>query len=126
MHVDYWPNVGANALTFMTPLEDYPTNAGFALLYRASNETQVRRYRYQKGYGIVFGSRFTHSTEPGSSAQPQVYLCMQFGSDRQRHWPNILETINYQSRFVMAADGVMRPTALGIACGEEKACHRRG
>jgi hypothetical protein len=129
MHVDYWPGVGTNALTFMTPLEEYETTNGFSLLYRrGKNETtgEVMRYRYQKRVGIVFGSRFVHSTEPGSSDRPQVYLCMQFGSDRQEHWPAILETISYQSRFVMAADGLMRPTSLGVACGEEhKDCLRR-
>ena len=120
MHVDYWPNVGSNALTLMTPLEDYESKSGgFGLLYQALNETVIKRYHYRKNKAIVFGARFTHSTEPGEGQVPQAYLCMQFGSDKKEHWNKILETINYQSRFVMAADGLMRPTELGLACGKE-------
>jgi len=87
----------------------------------AHNESVQSRYVYQKGKGVLWGSRFTHSTEPGKSlsGRPQVYLCFQFGSDKKEHWDKILETINYQSRFVMAYDGVMRPTDLGRACHED-------
>ena len=51
----------------------------------------------------------------GAAIAPRsTYAC----SLAQR-WPAILETISYQSRFVMAADGSRRPKSLGVACGEE-------
>ena len=113
-HVDYAREVGTNALTLMTPLEDFPPTEGFQLLYQQAPTTSLppptaphpnasgeggtalppppRQYAYRKGEAIVFGASFVHSTEPGAAADPaapHVYLCFTFGTDKPEHWPAI-------------------------------------
>ena len=123
-HTDWADQVGCNAFTLMTPLEDYPiapdASGQFQLLYHdyehsfditaegAAEDAGVRRYVYHKGKAIVFGAHFSHSTEPGRSASidaPQVYLCFTFGSDKTEHWPGIFESCGYQARVLARHDG---------------------
>ena len=55
----------------------------------------MRRYVYQKGRAIAFGSGFEHSTEPGRGrdGQTHAYLCFTFGTDEQQRWPEIARTL---------------------------------
>ena len=129
-HVDYKPAAGVDALTLITPLHDFDQTRNFQLTYRhqqqdqtskdqvASSESsgeEARRYVYQKGKAVVFGSLFDHSTEPGAGrdGQPHAYLCFTFGTDREASWPNIARTIDTQSRVVVHPDGEMRLSQLG-------------
>ena len=91
-HTDYWPPVGTDALTLITPLRDFDETDSFQLRYQSHQQPaarsggggeeagasaaprEERRYAYQKGRAIVFGSRFEHSTEVGSGRDGQVHL----------------------------------------------------
>ncbi len=138
-HVDYAREVGLNALTLMTPLDDVDDSGGFQLLYNESEPTDarlygargladappppppppgpVRRYAYRRGKAICFGAGFRHSTEPGAAADrdaPHAYLCFTFGTDRPEHWPAIARTIDgYQSRMLKRPDGAFVLSQLG-------------
>ena len=123
-HTDWADDVGTNAFTLMTPLADYPiapneSGGQFQLLYRdyehsfdsmgedIAQGAGVHRYIYRKGEAIVFGSHFSHSTEPGRPAAdaPQVYLCFTFGSDKAEHWPSVFASCGYQARVLAGPDG---------------------
>ena len=105
--------VGHDALTLITPLDDYPETDTFQLSYKSRGG--VRRYTYTKGRAVVFGSRFEHSTEPGKGrdGEPHVYLCFTFGTDRQDAWASIARTLGTQSRIVRHPDGALRLTKVG-------------
>jgi len=117
-HTDYWPPVGTDALTLITPLRDFDETDSFQLRYQSHQQPparggaaggggggggadggadggEVRRYAYQKGRAIVFGSRFEHTTEVGSGRDGQVhaYLCFTFGTDQQQRWGEISRTL---------------------------------
>jgi hypothetical protein len=81
----------------------------------ALEEAPTRRYVYRRGRAIVFGSRFSHSTEPGRTADgaPHVYLCFTFGTDQPERWPMIAQTIDSQSRVLARPDGALVLSALG-------------
>ena len=133
-HTDYFANVGTHAMTLITPLRDYTETDSFQLTYcRQDEEGQIRlqpdgrtpelrRYVYQKGKAVVFGSRFEHSTEPGASREPNdgphAYLCFTFGTDIQARWPDISQTLGTQSRIVVEPDGELRLSAVGQAIEE--------
>ena len=119
-------------MTLITPLRDYAETESFQLTYYAQDEDgiifdgdkppKLRRYVYQKGKAVVFGSRFEHSTEPGTSREadggPHAYLCFTFGTDMQERWPAIAETLGTQSRIVVEPDGALRLSAVGRAIEE--------
>ena len=139
-HTDWKEVVGTNALTLMTPLSNFPiaedARGRFQLLYRNYASTLrfyydelgeqqqqidpadgVCTYPYCKGRAIVFGSNFLHSTEPGHAAspdEPSVYLCFEFGSDEDHHWPNIKSTIGQQTRLLARFDGQFVPGHMDV------------
>ena len=132
-HTDYFHSVGTHAMTLITPLRDYAETDSFQLTYCAQDENgvlfeadgrtpQLKRYVYEKGKAVVFGSRFEHSTEPGASREPNdgphAYLCFTFGTDRQERWPDIARTLGTQSRIVVEPDGELRLSAVGRAIEE--------
>ena len=88
-----WMNTKNQAFTFMTPITD--NSDGFGLLYYDING-QVREYNYQVGKGILFGDKFTHSTKPGHSESPVMFLCFTFGTDKMKYWDSICITAGYQ------------------------------
>ena len=131
-HTDYWPPVGTDALTLITPLRDFAETDSFQLVYRArppppqngdgaaaggagGAATEERRYAYQKGRAIVFGSRFEHSTEVGAGrdGEAHAYLCFTFGTDQAHRWPEISRTLGTQTRVVKHPDGELRLSHLG-------------
>jgi len=116
-HADWPVGVGTSAWTLLAPIEEYATE-DFHLLYHDS-AGEVHQYRYREGEGILFGSHFMHSTEPGQAiggaAAPHVFLCFTFGSDDMDFYEeHVAPTISgYQSRIVVAADGSERLTEIG-------------
>lgn len=85
------------------------------LLYE-DGDGELRRYEYQKGRAIAFGSGFRHSSEPGlpEADAAHAFLCFTFGSDEPAHWEAIAKTINtYQSRMLARPDGTLHLTELG-------------
>ena len=95
-HSDWPTELGAQAITLMTPLADYKARGSFSLLYgqgaplRGSDEERhaqaeaeagdgelrpsgvgtdesEARYEYKKGTAVCFGASFCHSTEPGAA-----------------------------------------------------------
>jgi hypothetical protein len=100
-HCD-WRGANNDAFTLLTPAT---ANAGgFGLLYeRLSGD--VGDYDYSMGEAIVFGDGFSHSTQPGDSADPVVLLCFEFGSDRMEHWPKIYPNIAKQATHLRQPDG---------------------
>ena len=68
-----------------------------------------------QGAGVVFGSRFVHSTEPGAAKDGEMhgYLCFTFGTDEAAAWPQIAKTIDTQSRILLRPDGALRLSRLG-------------
>lgn len=129
-HVDYKSEVGVDAMTLITPLDDYAETDSFQLSYVAHKGAQlrkdglldegepgseIRRYTYRKGKAIVFGSKFMHSTEPGACQgdEPHAYLCFTFGTTDPAAWPQISRTLGTQSRVVAAPDGTFGFSQLG-------------
>jgi|UniRef100_A0A7S3BZD8 hypothetical protein len=128
-HTDYAPEAGMNAMTLITPLCDYDETESFQLSYVAHQGglrnrgsldegdpgSEIRRYEYRKGRAIVFGSKFMHSTEPGSGrgGEPHAYLCFTLGTTDQASWPTIERTLGTQSRVVVQPDGAFGFTRLG-------------
>ena len=116
--------MGTDALTLITPLRDFDETDSFQLRYQSHQQPparggggggggggaeggasaavaaaaaprEERRYAYQKGRAIVFGSRFEHTTEVGSGRDGQLhaYLCFTFGTDQQQRWAEISRTL---------------------------------
>ena len=109
--------MGTDALTLITPLRDFDETDSFQLRYQSHQQPpargggaeggasaavaaaaaprEERRYAYQKGRAIVFGSRFEHTTEVGSGRDGQLhaYLCFTFGTDQQQRWGEISRTL---------------------------------
>eukprot|EP00327_Prymnesium_parvum_P000391 CAMPEP_0182838122 /NCGR_PEP_ID=MMETSP0006_2-20121128/23122_1 /TAXON_ID=97485 /ORGANISM="Prymnesium parvum, Strain Texoma1" /LENGTH=277 /DNA_ID=CAMNT_0024967099 /DNA_START=138 /DNA_END=971 /DNA_ORIENTATION=- len=129
-HVDYKPEVGADAMTLITPLRDFKQTDNFQLSYVAHRGgmlqkeglldegepgSEIRRYEYKKGKAIVFASKFMHSTEPGAgyNGEPHAYLCFTFGTTNMDSWAQISRTLGTQSRVVVRPDGDYVLTALG-------------
>ena len=129
-HTDYSKAVGTRALTLITPLRDYDESDSFQLSYHADGRgDDVRRYTYQKGRAVVFGSQFVHSTEPGAGADGEVhaYLCFTFGTDEQEAWPHIAETLDKQSRLIVHPDGELQLSEFGRELRKlEEICDENG
>ena len=64
-----------------------------------------RKYKYEVGKGIVFGSDFIHSTDKGISTSPSVLLSMTFGTDKMNLWEPISKTALYQVNLVRLPNG---------------------
>lgn len=125
--------MGTDALTLITPLRDFDETDSFQLRYQSHQQPaarsggggeeagasaaprEERRYAYQKGRAIVFGSRFEHTTEVGSGRDGQVhaYLCFTFGTDEQQRWGEISRSLGRQSRIVGQPDGELHLSQLG-------------
>lgn len=105
-HRDYGWNMGTNAYTLMTPLEDMASVPDGHLAYL---DTWGRRriYRYRKGTAVILGAGFTHGTQPVASGPPRAFLCFTFGSDKDQYWPVVKKTIGHQSRMICRPDGTL-------------------
>lgn len=101
MHHDWEPEDNL-AFTLMAPLSANAADLG--LTYRTVRGEQ-RDHRYRPGKGLVFGSRFIHSTAVGELAARSVFLCMVFGTDRMERWPEISATAGKQGDFFRQPDG---------------------
>ena len=63
-------------------------------------------YAYRPGKGLVFGDRFYHSTAPGRTQQPTVFLSLTFGTDRMDNWDRLAATAGQQGMLHRRPDGV--------------------
>lgn len=101
MHYD-WATEGNHAFTLMAPLT--PNAEAMGLTYEDARGRQ-RMYDYRMGHGIVFGTRFLHSTAVGTLPERSVFLSLTFGTDRMEHWPELSETAGKQAAFFRQPDG---------------------
>jgi hypothetical protein len=100
-HVD-WNDANNEGFTSMTPLTD--NCDGFGMLYKKVDGT-VGEYEYKKGEALIFGDDFVHSTKPGTSDEPVVLLCFNFGTDKMEHWDRIERTAARQGLLICRPDG---------------------
>ena len=105
-HTDYTPGCGTNAFTLMTPLDDMPTTGEGHLAYLDTHGRSCI-YRYKKGTAIVIGTSFLHGTQVVSTGQPRAFLCFTFGSDKEKYWPEVKNSIYYQSRLICTPGGTL-------------------
>ena len=101
-HHDWIKSTQNNAFTLITPLI-HPKD-GIDLLY-TDFDGKVRKYQYEFGKGIVFGSDFLHSTEKGNSTSPSVLVSMTFGTDKMNLWEPISKTVLNQGNLVRLPNG---------------------
>lgn len=101
MHYD-WATAGNHAFTLMAPLT--PGGEALGLVYEDARGLQ-RTFEYRLGRGIVFGTRFLHSTAIGELPERSVFLSMTFGTDRMEHWAELAETAGRQAAFFRQPDG---------------------
>jgi hypothetical protein len=104
-HFDYVDECGANAYTFMTPIDDWEGPAG-QLVYRDAFGRRCT-YQYKKGVAIVLGARFHHGTQPCVDV-PRAFLCFTFGTSNPEAWPHIRRTVAVQSRLFRGPDGAFQ------------------
>lgn len=88
-HVDFSGEVGLNAFTLMTPVNQ-TGETGNLLYHDQHGNEQV--YRYSQGRAVCFGGDFYHSTEPFESSDPYAFLCFTFGVSDGKLWDAIAET----------------------------------
>ena len=101
-HHDWAANCNNNAFTLITPVI-HPGD-GLNLLYK-DNEGINRKYNYELGSCITFGSKFGHSTDVGVSSSPSILLSMTFGTDLMQHWEAIAQTAATQSKVYRLRNG---------------------
>jgi hypothetical protein len=104
--MDYTPGCGTNAYTLMTPLENMPA-AGDGHLAYLDARGRACIYRYKKGTAIVIGTSFLHGTQVVATGQPRAFLCFTFGSDKEKYWPEVKNSIYYQSRLICTPGGTL-------------------
>lgn len=100
-HVD-WHDTNNEAFTLMTPLTE--NCAGFGMLYKKTDGS-IGEYDYKVGEAIIFGDDFLHSTKPGAADEPVALLCLNFGTDKMKHWPKIERTVARQCLLTCRPDG---------------------
>lgn len=100
-HVD-WADANNEGFTLMTPLTS--NCGGFGMLYKKL-DGDIAEYDYKPGEALIFGDDFLHSTKPGSSDEPVVLLCFNFGTDKIEHWPRLERTASRQSILFCRPDG---------------------
>jgi hypothetical protein len=100
-HVD-WDETNNEGFTMMTPLTE--NCSGFGMLYKR-RDGSIGEYDYKMGEALIFGDDFLHSTKPGTSSDPIVLLCFNFGSDKMEHWQKIERTAAHQSLLICRPDG---------------------
>ena len=101
-HHDWITECQNNAFTLIAPLI-HPKD-GMNLIYK-DIDGKDRKYKYEVGKGIVFGSDFMHSTDKGISTSPSVLLSMTFGTDKMNLWEPISKTALYQGNLVRLPNG---------------------
>lgn len=107
-HFD-WIKTGNEAFTLLTPVS--ANTEGFGLLYEKLTG-DIGEYDYRLGEAIIFGDNFFHSTKPGSSQEPVVLLCFEFGTDKMEHWDKIYATVGKQSGMLRRPDGEFMRTGV--------------
>jgi hypothetical protein len=99
-----WKEVGPNVYTLLAPIYDYGEREFGHLVYHdINNEEKV--YRYELGKAIVFGEKFKHSTQFCDETSPAAFICFEFGSDKNKFWPQIEASLQGQARMVFKPDG---------------------
>ena len=101
-HCDWTNRLQNNAFTLLTPL--YQEEDALHLLYK-DNSGDECKYKYKVGKGILFGSDFVHSTEPGTSMNPSILLCFQFGTDIPTYNKAVHSAMGTQTPFMILPDG---------------------
>tara|TARA_Y100001968_G_scaffold222292_1_gene205071 strand:- start:895 stop:2589 length:1695 start_codon:yes stop_codon:yes gene_type:complete len=101
-HVDWQGNLKNNAFTLLTPL--YQEEDALHLLYKDISGKECK-YKYEIGKGILFGSDFNHSTQPGESSSPSILLCFQFGTDLAEYNQGVHNAMGAQTPFMLLPDG---------------------
>lgn len=101
-HFDWLSECKNNAFTLIAPL--IHQKDGINLVYK-DIDGKDRKYKYEIGKGIVFGSDFIHSTDIGSSNSPSVLLSMTFGTDMMNLWEPISKTALSQGNLVRLPNG---------------------
>lgn len=120
-HVDYFD--GANAFTLITPLFELDKKHG-NLLYRDENKC-INEYSYRLGEAIIFGDKFSHTTEPYPQTENlRVLLSLTFGTDNLSYWNTLKRTIGEQSRFMILPCGHQSGTCdcLNTVIGRNDPC----
>jgi hypothetical protein len=100
-HTDWFEN-GNQGFTLMAPLSE--NCRGFGLLYKRIDGT-IAEYEYRLGEALIFGDDFVHSTKPGTSRDPVVFICFNFGTDKMEYWPGIARTAGKQALLTCRPDG---------------------
>ena len=95
-HLDFSAEVGLNAFTLMTPINE-TGEVGNLLYHDAYGDEQV--YNYSKGTGVCFGGNFYHSTQPFESTEQYAFLCFTFGVTDMALWDAIADTAAEQSQI---------------------------
>ncbi|SCY29747.1 hypothetical protein SAMN05660666_01335 [Novosphingobium aromaticivorans] len=107
MHCD-WSTDDNLAFTLMAPL----TVAGerLGMTYRTIRDEE-RELSYKLGRGLVFGTKFVHSTAIGQLDERAAFLCLNFGTDRMEHWDSIGSTTARQCNVLRQPDGTFTTQA---------------
>lgn len=100
-HTD-WRDNDNEGFTMMAPLT--ANCSGFGLLYKKVDGS-IGEYDYKLGEALIFGDDFVHSTKPGRSDEPVVFLCFNFGTDKMQYWPRIERTAARQALLTCRPDG---------------------
>lgn len=98
-----WDKGENDAFVFLTPLSD--ACEAMRLVY-SNLRGGTSEYTYRQGKGLIFGDHFIHSTAPGEAAEPEVLLCLNFGTDRMDNWDQIALTTGRQGNCHRRPDGV--------------------
>lgn len=107
-HTDYPDGVGNQAFTLATPLQPLASyNKTCHLVYKDDNG-RTNMYRYEMGKAIIFGGGFEHSTQICRASAPLEFLCFTFGTDQPEYWPQIRDSIQYQSRILFNHKGCLK------------------
>ena len=101
-HKDWTGLLKNNAFTLLTPL--YQEEDALHLLYKDISGEECK-YKYKIGKGILFGSDFNHSTEPGKSSSSSILLCFQFGTDLPEYNRGVHDAMGTQTPFMILPDG---------------------
>jgi len=119
MHSD-WATEANHAFTLMAPLTE---NAGEMGMTFENLRGEQRELQYRLGKGLVFGTRFPHSTSVGQLPERSVFLCFNFGTDRMDHWQELGATTGTQGNFFRQPDGSFVTRAEWLAAGGKPAAY---
>ena len=102
LHIDWETETQNNAFTFITPLI-HPKD-GINLIYKDVYGNE-RKYKYEFGKAIIFGSSFMHSTDIGFSDSSSILFSMTFGTDKMSLWGPISEMALRQGNLIRLPNG---------------------